>query len=119
MFSGAHERHTYIHTYIHKQEEYYLSFYTEHQCVKKQIDKVSYKWKLIRVQRLINIRTAKAYSTVLNEALCIITGLTPIDLKIEEAFQFCKLTRGSKQDEALVDCDMELKYWHHPAETIN
>ena len=54
-----------------------------------------------------------------NEALCILTGLTPIDLKIEKAFQFYHLTKGSTKEEALIDRDMEVKYWHHPAETIN
>ena len=74
--------------------------------------------KYIRVQRLINIRTAKAYHTVSNEALCILTGLIPIDIKIVEAFQFYHLTKGNQKEEALVDCDMEAKYWQHPAETI-
>ena len=45
------------------------------------IYKASHKAKLIRVQRLINIKVAKAYQTVSNEALCIITGLTPITIK--------------------------------------
>jgi len=35
-----------------------------------------YKDKLVRIQRLINIKIAKAYRTVSKEALCIITGLT-------------------------------------------
>ena len=54
-----------------------------------------------------------------NEALCILTGLTPLDLKIEKAFLFYHHTKGSTKEEALVNCDMEVKYWHHPAETIN
>jgi len=83
---------------------------------KKATDKISYKAKLIRVQRLINIRIAKAYRTLSNEALCILTGLTPIAIKIEEAFQFYEFTRGNTKEEALVDCDMGVKYWHHPAE---
>jgi hypothetical protein len=62
---------------------------------KKAIDKISYKLKLIRVQRLINIKIAKAYRTVSNEALCVLTGLTPIAIKIKEAIQFYGLTRGS------------------------
>jgi hypothetical protein len=45
--------------------------------------------------------------------------LTPIDLKIEKAFQFNHLNKGSTKEEALIDRDMEVKYWHHPAETIN
>jgi hypothetical protein len=55
---------------------------------------------------------------VSNEALCILTGLTPNATKIEEALQFYQLTRGNTKEEALVDCDMGVKYWHHPAETI-
>jgi len=42
-----------------------------------------YKAKLIRIQRLINLKMAKAYRTVSNEALCIINGITPINIKIE------------------------------------
>jgi alkyl hydroperoxide reductase subunit AhpF len=41
--------------------------------------------KYIRVQRLINIRMAKAYRTTSSEALCILTGNTPIIIKLEEA----------------------------------
>jgi len=85
---------------------------------KKAIDKVSYKLKLIRLQRLINIRNAKAYRTVSNKALWILTGLIPITIKIEEAFQFYEFTRGCTKEDALVDHDMGVKYWHHPAETI-
>ena len=77
---------------------------------RKAIDKVSYKSKLVTVQRIINIRIAKAHSTVSNEALCIITGLAHIAINIEEAFQFYQITRGSKKDKTLVDGDIELKY---------
>jgi len=55
---------------------------------------------------------------VSNEALCILTGLTPIAIKIDEASQFYQLTKGSTKEEALVDRDMEVKHCHHPAETI-
>ena len=51
----------------------------------KTIETESNKLKLKRVQRLINIKIAKAYRTVSNEALCALTGLTPIIIKIEEA----------------------------------
>ena len=53
---------------------------------KKTIDKASYKLKLIGVQRLINIRIAKSYRTVPNEALCILTGLTLLPLKLRRQF---------------------------------
>jgi hypothetical protein len=55
---------------------------------------------------------------VSNEALCILTGLTPIALKVEEAFRIYQLTRGRTKEEVLVDLDMGIRYWHHPAETI-
>jgi hypothetical protein len=53
----------------------------------RALGKESYKAKLIRVKRLINIKIAKAYRTVSHEALCILTGMTPINIKIEEASQ--------------------------------
>ena len=84
----------------------------------KAMEKGSYKSKLKRVQRLINIKIAKAYHTVSNEALRILTGLTPITIKIEEAAQFYHLTRGSTKEEAQIDRDMGVKHWQHPAETI-
>jgi len=78
----------------------------------------SYKSKLIRVQRLINIKIAKAYRTVSNEALCILTVMTPVAIKIEEAAQLYQLTRGNTKEEAQIDGDMEFKHWQHPTETI-
>jgi hypothetical protein len=41
--------------------------------------------KYIRVQRLINTKIAKAFRTTSSEALCILTGTTPIILTTEEA----------------------------------
>jgi len=38
----------------------------------------------IRVQRLINISMAKAYGTTSSEALCMVTAMTPITVKLEE-----------------------------------
>ena len=54
----------------------------------KATDIASNKLKLIREQRLINIKIAKAYRTVSNEALCSLTGLTPITIKIQEESQY-------------------------------
>jgi hypothetical protein len=42
----------------------------------RAMEKEKYKNKLTRVQRLINIKMAKAYRTVSNEALCVVTGMT-------------------------------------------
>ena len=73
----------------------------------------------MRVRRLINIKVAKAYRTVSNDALCILTGLTPIAIKIQETSQFYQLTKGNRGEEVLFDRNMGVKYWQHPAETTN
>jgi len=46
---------------------------------------------------------------------CRSTGLTPIDIKTEEAAQLYQLTRGSRKEEAMFDQDMGVKHWLHPA----
>ena len=79
------------------------------------LDNTSYKAKLIITQRLINIRIAKAYRTVSNEALCVITGLTPINIKVEETAQYCDCMKGHGN---LIDREMEAKYWTHPANSV-
>jgi len=61
---------------------------------KSVLDNTSYKTKLIRIQRLINIRIAKAYRTVSKEALCVITGLTTINIKIEETAKYYECIKG-------------------------
>jgi hypothetical protein len=67
----------------------------------KEVIKLScYKAKILRIQRPINIRIAKAYRTVSNEALCVITGLMSINIKIEEAAKLYELTKaeGTRYD---------------------
>ena len=59
--------------------------------------------RLIRVQRFINIRITKAYRTVSSEAICVLTGLTPLAIKMKDAFQFYEFTRGSTKEGAMVD----------------
>jgi len=78
----------------------------------------SYKDKIITVQRIINIKIAKAYRTTSNEALCVLTGWTPITIKIEEMAKLYQLTKGSASKNALVDNYMEFKHWQHPADAI-
>jgi len=81
----------------------------------KTMELVGYKAKLLRVNRLINIKKAKAYRTVSNEALCIVTGMTHIAIKIEEAAQIYQLTRGNtKVEETQVDSHIGAKVWQTP-----
>jgi len=84
----------------------------------KAIDTASNKLKIIRVQRLINIKIAKAYRTVSNEALSALTGLIPITIKIQEASQYYHIISGRGKEITKVDTRMGTKYWLHPAETI-
>ena len=52
-----------------------------------------------RVQRLININIAKAFRTTSNEALCTLTGLTHIVIKVEEAAKLYNTMRKSQAHE--------------------
>ena len=74
--------------------------------------------KYIRVQRLINIRLAKAYCTTSSEALCILTGMTPIIIKLEEVVKRYDIKRRLGNRTFELDYDVELKNWPHPAETV-
>ena len=58
----------------------------------------------------MNIKIAKAYRTTSDEALCILTGTTPIELKAEEAANLYRITRD-KQDHQL-DQEVEPKIGH-------
>jgi hypothetical protein len=50
------------------------------EAIKKERNRAKY----VRVQRLISLRTAKAYLATCHEALCILPGLTPITIKAED-----------------------------------
>ena len=84
----------------------------------KAMEKESYKSKLIRVQRLINIVMAKAYRTVSHKALCILTGMTPIEIKIEEAVQIYYATRGNINDKTHFERDTSVRKWQQPADAF-
>jgi len=57
----------------------------------------------VRVQRLISLRTATAYRTISHEALCILTGLTPTNIKAEEIVTLYDMTTGRKNHEYQID----------------
>ena len=57
---------------------------------------------------------------LLKAALCILTGLTPIAIKLEELVELYQLTRGSRKEEANIDHDVGIKHWlHHPSITTS
>ena len=70
---------------------------------------------MARVQRLLNIKLAKAYRAVSSEALCVITWITSIHIKIEEE-EFYKFGRGNSYKKLQIDHDNPPKQWLHPAD---
>jgi len=49
------------------------------------MNKENHKVRLLRFQRLINLKMAKTYRTVSIEVLFAVTIMMPFDIKIEEA----------------------------------
>jgi len=74
------------------------------------LNRICNKTKLIRIQRNVNLGIAKAYRTVSNEELCVINGIIPINIKIEETWKFCEITKGIE-----TQYDREMENWNHPA----
>ena len=84
----------------------------------RAMEKGKYKNKIARVQRLINIKMANAYRKVSSEALCVVTGMTPIHFKIKQAAEFYLHTRSNIKDREQFDNNKEARFWQHPAETV-
>jgi hypothetical protein len=82
------------------------------------LEKTSHRNKLIRTQRLINIKVSTAYRTVSNVALCIISGLTPIYIKIKEAVELHNTLRGIRNTNLQIDHDNSPHHWLHPTDRI-
>ena len=75
--------------------------------------------KLQSVQRLINIKIAKAYRTISFEASCVIAGVLPIGLIIEEKAQLYRLKQNWTGNEQEYDLPLPAREWPHPAHRIN
>jgi len=74
--------------------------------------------KYIRVQRLMNIRMAKAFRRTSSEVLCILRGITPILLKTEVTFKKYIVGKGKGRQTHLFDSEVELKNWPRPADAV-
>ena len=72
--------------------------------------------KLKQVQRLINKLIAKAYRTTSHEVLCVLTGFTSIQIKIEEIMRTYLVKRSNKYQFQNADHARGYKNWIHPAE---
>ena len=66
--------------------------------------------KYQQVQRMMNIKIAKAFRTLSYEASCVLAGICPIRLAIEEKVRTYKATHNNIEYNA----PLEVKYWPHP-----
>ena len=57
-----------------------------------------------------------AFRTTSNEALCILTGLTPVVIKTEEAVKLYKIMRNRQSHE--IEHEAQPKDWLHPADSV-
>jgi len=73
--------------------------------------------KLSRIQRMTNIKIAKAYRTTSHEALCVLTGIIPFIIELENTAKLYHITQGKNQD-ALYVAPMNYRRWPHPAKAI-
>ena len=83
--------------------------------MEKVLNKSCYKAKINRIQRHINLRISRDYRTVSNEALCVINGITPIHIKVDEIGRVYEITQGIGTQ---YDRGMELENRTHPATHI-
>jgi len=74
--------------------------------------------KYIRVQRLINISMAKAYRITSSEALCMLTTMTPIIIKLEETVKRYNTKKRKSNSFMELDHEVEYKYCPHPADAV-
>jgi len=77
----------------------------------KKCNKILYT----RVQRLMNIKIAKAYRTTSGEALSVLTGITPIEIKVAETDRLYHITRDRQNRQ--MDHEEEPKDLTHPADS--
>ena len=64
----------------------------------------------------MNIKIPKAYCTTSNDALYILTGNAPAELKTEEAANLYKITKDRQNQ--LLDQETEHQDWTHSADTV-
>ena len=61
---------------------------------------------------MLNIKIAKAYRTLSYEASCVLAGIRPIRLAIEEKVRNYRATHNNNE----FDAPLEVKQWPHPAD---
>jgi len=79
--------------------------------IKKKCNRAKY----VRVQRLIRLRITKAY----HEALCILTGLTPIKIKAEDFVTLYNITTRRNNQKYHIDKAENPGNGLHPADIVS
>ena len=81
--------------------------------------KTNNRIKLQRAQRIINIKMAKAYRTVSFEVSCVLVGVPPIGIVIDERARLYKII--DNMDKGGYECEQPqpAKEWPHPASRPN
>jgi hypothetical protein len=79
------------------------------EAIKHQYNMQNYQ----RLQRLINLRMARAYHTTSGEALCILTRMKPIIIQIEEIVKQYEFKEMQHPDHAV-----EHRHWPYPATAV-
>ena len=74
--------------------------------------------KLQRVQRIINIKIAKAYRTLSYEASCVMAGVLPIEIVLEEKIQLYEIKHNLRERHRNCDLPLPIKEWPHPAQQV-
>jgi len=70
--------------------------------------------KYQRVQRMMNIKIAKAFRTLSYEASCVLAAIRPIQLAVEE--KICTYTATHNNIE--YDEPLDVRYWPQPVEML-
>jgi hypothetical protein len=65
------------------------------------------------IQRLINIKIIKACQTISYDASCVISGVRPIQITIEQKVQTYMATKINNLE---YDSLLEVRYWRHTVE---
>ena len=85
------------------------------ESIKKECNRDKY----VRVKRLISLRIAKAYCIISHEALCILTGLTPINIKAEEIVTLYNITTGRNNQKYQINKAENPRNWLHHADIVS
>jgi len=64
----------------------------------------------------MNIKIAKTYRMTSGEALSVLTGITPKEIKVAETDRLYHITRDRQNRQ--LDNEEEPKVWSHPADAV-